>query len=116
MIKKRETLQTSESQASRGGVGATERTPLLQPEEFFGKGRLFNAMRVPVGSSIGSHAHENEQEIYYFISGEGEFDDNGTLVPVSAGDVAICLPGTKHGLRNTGKNDLELVALILFTN
>ncbi|HMN12510.1 MAG TPA: cupin domain-containing protein [Bellilinea sp.] len=116
MIKKGNTLVTNTSAASHGGTGNIDRTPLLQPDEFYNKGRLLNHMHLAAGSSVGGHAHKDEQEIYYIISGKGTYDDNGTLVDIEAGDVTVCPPGSTHGIRADKGEDLNLIALILYAN
>ena len=40
--------------------------------------------------------------------------DSGKLVPVAAGDVAICKNGEEHMLENDSDADLEFIALILY--
>ena len=52
--------------------------------------------------------------MYYVLSGEGEYDDNGVIVPVKAGDVTFCKNGEGHGLTNTGKEDLVFNAMIIY--
>ena len=42
-----------------------------------------------------------------------EMDDDGKAVPVEAGDVTFCEDGKGHGMKNTGNEDLEFIALIL---
>ena len=39
--------------------------------------RLFAKLVLKPGCSIGHHVHENEDEIYYILSGTAETDDNG---------------------------------------
>ena len=48
------------------------------------------------------------------MSGNGVFNDNGTEVPVSAGDVLVTKSGDGHGIACAGSCPLELIALILF--
>ncbi len=83
-------------------------------EELNKKGRVFAHTTLLPGCGIGFHIHEGESETYYIYSGTGEFNDNGTLVPVAAGDVTFTPSGTGHGLRNTGDTPLEVIALILY--
>lgn len=116
MIKRKDTLTSTSSDAPFGAPGTVIRMPLLQPEEFFGKGRVFNRMCLPVGSGIGSHVHEGEQELYYILKGIGEYNDNGTLTQVGPGDLTICPAGEQHGIQNIGDVDLEFIALILFVD
>jgi mannose-6-phosphate isomerase-like protein (cupin superfamily) len=65
------------------------------------------------GSSIGYHLQE-KQEIYYIISGNGELTMNGKEVPVSTGDAILTMPGSSHGLKPTGNEDLAV--LITYEN
>ena len=115
MIRKKED-QAIEFKCIRGGVGEVEMQKICEStDELFGKGRLFNRMILAPGNSIGKHTHEGDNEIFYFLSGVGEYDDNGTVVSVSAGDTVVCKDGEMHGLVNTGDVPLEFIALILFS-
>lgn len=84
------------------------------PAELNGKGRIFAHTTLLPGHSLGFHIHEKESELYYIFSGTAEFNDNGELKPVAAGDVTITPPGQGHGIKNTGDVPLEMIALILF--
>ncbi|NLW55107.1 MAG: cupin domain-containing protein [Firmicutes bacterium] len=92
----------------------TIRNLLNGPEEMYGKGRVFTHSTLEPGASIGFHIHENEAETYYIYSGEGEFNDNGVIKTVSAGDVTFTGVGEGHGLKNSGREPLEFIALILY--
>ena len=108
--------QKTESKCIRGGKGEVEMHLIAEgADELYGKGRLFNRMVVAPGNSIGEHMHEGDNEIFYFISGTGEYNDNGTIVPVGPGDTTICNDGETHGLVNTGDVPLEFIALILYS-
>ena len=60
------------------------------------------------GSAIGYHL-QNEDEIYYVISGTGEIQMNGKSFPVKEGDAILTRPGSSHGLKQTGKDDLVII-------
>ena len=98
-----------------GGPGELHANVLLDPSEFSGKGRLFNCCTLHPGEAIGIHPHNNEFEVYYILSGEGLYNDNGAEQKVSAGDLTICYSGEKHGIKNSGNVDLTFMALILFS-
>ena len=83
-------------------------------EELNNKGRVFGHTTLQPGSSIGYHVHNGESEIYYIIKGRGEFNDNGKVVPIAAGDVTYTFSSMGHGLSNTGKDAMEIIALILY--
>ena len=107
--------QPIEFKCIRGGNGETEmRKILLGADEMYGKGRMFNEMILAPGNSIGEHAHSGDNEIFYFLSGEGEYNDNGTVVTVRPGDTVVCNDGETHSLKNTGKEPLRFIALILY--
>ncbi len=77
-------------------------------------GRVFAFATLPVGGGIPLHPHNGESETYFFLSGTGVFNDNGTLVPVGKGDVAHTPSGSKHGIQNTGEVPLEYITLVLY--
>ena len=60
------------------------------------------------GSGIGYHL-QKEEEIYYIASGTGEMNMNGNTFMVQAGDGILTLPGSSHGLKQTGKEDLVVI-------
>ena len=112
-----------------GGPGEAEmHRILLGADEMSGKGRLFNHIvlhpgcgfgwhcryAVEQGAAFGWHVHDGDSETYYILRGEGEYNDNGTLLTVGAGDVTFVASGEGHSLRNTGEGDLEFIALILY--
>lgn len=98
-----------------GGEGTVTVRSLLNGEnEMYGKGRVFAHSTLQPGCSIGFHIHNNESETYYIYSGTGEFNDNGTVKTVRAGDVTFTGAGEGHGIKNTGTEPLEFIALILY--
>jgi mannose-6-phosphate isomerase-like protein (cupin superfamily) len=60
------------------------------------------------GSAIGYHLQEVD-EVYYIVSGTGEMKMNGETFPVQAGDAILTRPGSSHGLKQTGKDDLVII-------
>ena len=108
--------QTITSGSIRGGIGEIEGRCITENNaELYEKGRLFKHMVIAPGYSIGDHAHQGDNEIYYILSGTGLYNDNGNPVTVKAGDTTICNDGETHGLINNSKEPIELIALILFS-
>ena len=99
----------------KDGQGTTTIQKFLNPDEFYGKGRMFAQFRINVGGSIGVHEHIGEQEIYFITQGKGEYTDNDKVYEVGVGDVVICGDGESHGIKNIGDDELLYTALILFT-
>ena len=61
-----------------------------------------------VGAAIGYHP-QKEDEVYYILSGAGIMQMNGNEFPVKPGDAILTRPGSSHGLKQTGKDDLVLI-------
>lgn len=80
--------------------------------DFFSKAPGFKlAFRKRVlhpGAAIGYHP-QKEDEVYYILSGTGVMQMNGQEFPVKAGDAILTRPGSSHGLKQTGKEDLTLI-------
>lgn len=60
------------------------------------------------GSAIGYHL-QKQDEVYYIISGMGEMQMNGKSFTVKAGDAVLTRPGSSHGLKQTGRDDLVII-------
>lgn len=99
----------------RGGEGQVVITPIFQPGEFRGGARLIARLTLEKGCSIGYHPHEQEEEIFYILSGRGVVADNAANNEkvVNPGDAAITLGGESHSIRNDGPDTLEILAMIL---
>lgn len=86
---------------------------LLDEQKLNGKCRLYAEVTLEQGCSLGYHEHHGESETYYILSGRGEYNDDGILRSVYAGDVTFTPSGKGHGLKNTGETDLVFMALII---
>lgn len=92
----------------------TVRSLINTDAELNDKGRVFAHTTVLPGHGIGYHVHNGDMEIYYIYSGKGEYNDNGVVTTVEAGDVTFTPSGTGHSISCTGEEPLELIALILY--
>lgn len=115
MIKRREELKKETILNLKSGDGKIDLINILSIEEMEENGRLFAVNVVPPGCSIGSHLHNGDFETYYIIRGMAEVNDCGHICEVNPGDVVICKNGSFHGIRNIGEEDLEYIALILYS-
>ena len=86
---------------------------LIGKEQYKNSARLYAEVTLKEGCAIGYHDHHKESETYYILSGEGIYNDNGTMRRVKKGDVTFTGDGMGHGLENASKEDLVFVALIL---
>lgn len=106
-------MRTEKVANMRNGSGEVDIVHLVEKQSLFGKARLFAKLSIKPGSSIGLHKHENEFEIFYVLSGNGLFNDNGNIVPVQTGDICFTAPGETHSVENTSQQNLELLAIIV---
>ncbi len=100
---------------SRYQVGETGRLDEVDDKLFIGQPLGFTGMevslnRVPPGWSMPFlHDHREHEELYLFLGGEGEFQVDGDIFPVSAGTAVRVSPGGIRAWRNTGTGDLLCV-------
>lgn len=113
MIKKKAMQAVETREQMRGGPGSVQVRHYLKPDEFGAKCRLCAELVLAPGSGIGPHAHESEDEIFLIQRGSGVITDNGKDHNVEAGDAILTGKGGTHAIRNTGKEDLVVTAVII---
>ena len=115
MIRKADEFRIEYKEHMRDGDGTVQLTHFITgPEELEDKGRLFAKITLNPGCSIGYHVHEKDAELFYILTGTAEYNDNGEMRTVSAGDVTVCPAGTGHGIANRTDEVVELVAVIVY--
>ncbi len=97
----------------RAGNGSVHLQDIFNVDELKGKCRLFSQITLESGCSIGSHQHDQEEEIYYILSGTGIVDDNGQVKNIGPGDAVKTGGGEYHSITNTGDEPLVFMAVIL---
>jgi mannose-6-phosphate isomerase-like protein (cupin superfamily) len=79
---------------------------------FFSKtpklGLVFRKRAFKPGSAIGYHL-QKEDEIYYVLSGRGMMTVDGKAFEVGPGDAVLTRPGSSHGLKQVGSEDLVIL-------
>lgn len=113
MIKRAEQMEVEIKHQMRGGKGEVELLHIMQQADLGGKCRLMARVTMAPGCSIGEHVHQNEEEIFYIISGKALINDNGTPVEVGPGDAVLTGGGSKHAVENIGDIPLTMMAVIL---
>ena len=114
MIRRKEDLVVV-SKKIQGGNGEASVINLMQTHEFCGKGRLFSKIILKPGNSIGRHTHIGDLEAFYILKGEGKFHDDREEKRIYAGDLTLTNDGENHELINDSMEDLEMIALILYS-
>ncbi len=69
---------------------------------------VFRKRALHRGAAIGYH-RQDEDEIYYILSGTGELTLNGQRSVVGPGTAILTRPGNSHGLQQVGSDDLVLI-------
>jgi len=84
-----------------------------------GKSTIYQSSRLMVGLNAFEpgqihtlHAHAGMDKMYYVLEGEGLFLLEGRELPAAAGDLLVAPEGVPHGVRNTGRVRLLLLAVL----
>ncbi|MDR1545802.1 MAG: cupin domain-containing protein [Deltaproteobacteria bacterium] len=101
---------------AKGGVGQIFSNTFLndanRPERT--RAGMVAVNTLPPGASLGFHVHETNEEIYYFIQGQGLYTDaDRRQYPIAAGDLTLTRQGEGHALDNAGAEPLVFAAVII---
>jgi mannose-6-phosphate isomerase-like protein (cupin superfamily) len=69
---------------------------------------VFRKRVLKPGSGIGYHVQQ-EDEIYYVLSGRGVMTLDGKTVDVGPGTAILTRTGSSHGLKQAGSDDLVII-------
>lgn len=116
MVKNQKDMKVEVREKMRGGNGQVQLMHIFNSDEFKGKCRMFSQITLEPGCSIGKHEHDQEEEIYYILSGNGIADDNGQLVEIGPGDAIKTGGGEFHSITNNGTEPMTFLAVVLLFN
>ena|SRR5919198_3439964 len=71
-------------------------------------GLVFRKRALHRGAAIGYH-RQQEDEVYYVLSGKGRLTLNGVESVVGPGTAILTRTGSSHGLRQLGVEDLVII-------
>lgn len=57
------------------------------------------------------HTHKTHEELYFFLSGSGEFQVDGRVFPVGEGSVVRVAPDGRRSVRNNGTEPLVMLCV-----
>lgn len=57
------------------------------------------------------HTHKNHEELYFFLSGKGEFQVDGQIIPIQEGSVVRVAPDGRRSVRNNGTEPLLMLCV-----
>jgi quercetin dioxygenase-like cupin family protein len=99
---------------------------IIRPEEHavyqsakMGKVTIFESSRLLVGLNAfepgqehALHAHAGQDKVYHVLEGEGVFLLEGRELAMQAGDLLVAPESVPHGVRNSGKTRLLVLAVL----
>ncbi len=117
--------ETAQESVERTGM-ELDHPAAIRPEEHavfdaarMGKSTLFQSERLLVGLNAFEpgqehrlHAHAGLDKVYHVLAGSGLFLLEGREVPMSAGTLLIAPAEVPHGIRNTGRTRLLVLAIL----
>jgi mannose-6-phosphate isomerase-like protein (cupin superfamily) len=68
-------------------------------------------MTIPPGGEIGNEVHDNVDQTFVFVEGNGTAIISGETTPVHAGTLAFVPAGTEHNFLNSGSTPLRLCTI-----
>lgn len=88
--------------------GALKRV-LLRHEDVHSPLMFLNEVYVAPGERVERHQHEDMEEVFYFLEGEGSMQLLEETQPVKAGDCVVVPMQIAHVVENTGLVELRFV-------
>ena len=80
-------------------------------------GAQISINEIPAGvSGPFFHLHKENEEIYFIVSGTGEYQVEEEVVPISEGSFIRVSPHASHNLKNTGKAPLVFLCIQVRAN
>jgi len=99
-------------------VFAPEGTPInVEGKLFLGDELGLSSMDVSLNKDAAGngvpfyHRHHRNEELYIFISSQGEMSIDDEIIPVQEGSVASVQPEARRALWNTGDSDLTYIVI-----
>jgi mannose-6-phosphate isomerase-like protein (cupin superfamily) len=93
----------------------------VQPEPYADYRPIFETPRLNVthvsirpGETVPAHTHQDEDQVYYVVSGSGFVELAGERTTVSAGSTVLIPLGTEHLITNTSSERLDYVFFVVF--
>ena len=75
-------------------------------------GGEFSFQTFQPGSETGFlHTHSTHEELYFFLSGSGEFQVDGQVFPITEGSVVRVAPAGRRSVRNNGSQPLVMLCV-----
>lgn len=90
---------------------------LLKKEDFpWGQIQMINWSRLPVGRFFQPHYHENMEEVFIILKGNAKIKVGEEEALLEKDDAVVISPKEIHTMENTGKEEVDYLALGVATS
>ncbi len=93
--------------------GVLQFDKVINAKNTTGKVRMYAKVVLEIGAEVSFHTHVGESESFYILNGTAEYNDNGKITTLRAGDYTNTTSGQGHSIKNIGYDILEFMALII---
>lgn len=97
--------------SSHGGSGKVDLYEIWSGDNFKSNIDFIDRVVIPPGSTVGYHKHDNNEEMYIVLEGQGTMTINGTSTKISKGDMILNPPYNEHGLVNDSNENIDLLVV-----
>ena len=97
--------------SSHGGDGPVALYQIWGGSEFATNVDFFDRLVVPPGSTVGTHRHGDNEEMYVVLKGRATMTIEGEPVTVEAGDMILNPAFGEHGLVNDSGTDIDILVI-----
>ena len=98
-----------------GGFGVIEWKRMAVGEMLFGDWQSVDYNRIKPGAGSADHIQSRTEESWFMVSGEAEIRFDGDQVcQMRPGDLLFTPQYGRHGVTNTGQEDLEILVVEVF--
>ncbi|ERJ11643.1 cupin domain-containing protein [Haloplasma contractile] len=109
MIKNFLNSKKEEIKNCHDGEGTLKHITVFEDDELKSNLRFINYTILPPGTSIGTHQHGNDEEVYVILEGNGEMTLSSKIHKVKSGDVVLNKPYGIHSLTNTSRTEMRIL-------
>lgn len=93
-----------------GEIVKDNETYLLKDNKFL-KNLVVSSTDLKPRQSTRGHRHHGQEEVYYFVSGQGTMDIDEENFPVKSGDIVLIPDGAFHRVHNSADSNLYFVCV-----
>tara|TARA_B100001029_G_C14894719_1_gene357439 strand:- start:52 stop:426 length:375 start_codon:yes stop_codon:yes gene_type:complete len=87
-----------------GGAVAKQDERYIVKDNSFGNKLILSSTLLEPNKSTSGHFHNGQEEVYFFVRGNGEMELDSDRFKVKAGDIINIEDGVFHKVHNTNKN------------